>query len=109
NNANTNLVACGDHAYHMLLHRRRDALLATGDADAIRCQICGCYDTQEEIFVRRAYDGRHRAYHRYCCNDAQRRRYAASMARAESNGTRQPRKWTEAHVIARRNEGERAR
>lgn len=49
NNANTNLVACHDHAYHFLLHQRQRALDACGDANARPCLYCGRFDRQDEM------------------------------------------------------------
>lgn len=48
-NAPTNLVVCQDRAYHNLIHRRERALFATGDANALCCQVCGTYDEQWDI------------------------------------------------------------
>ena len=66
NNAHGNLVACHDHAYHMLLHRRQRALDACGDPSAIRCKFCKRYDRQYDIAT---YTSKHDglvAYHRSC-------------------------------------------
>ena len=60
-NRGGNLVICQDQAYHMLLEQRTRALLACGDADALRCQRCKQYDRQEDISVA----GRS-VYHRSC-------------------------------------------
>jgi hypothetical protein len=43
NNQNNNLVICQDQNYHLLLHSRRDALLACGNPDWRRCTICKEY------------------------------------------------------------------
>ena len=43
NNQNNNLVICQDQTYHLLLHSRRDALLACGNPDWRRCTICKEY------------------------------------------------------------------
>lgn len=60
-----NLVVCPDQAYHKLLHRRRDALLACGNANAHRCKMCGSYDRQGDMFVK-YYGNVFVAYHRSC-------------------------------------------
>jgi hypothetical protein len=74
NNANTNLVACEDHAYHMLLHRRLRALLACGDANAHRCTYCHRYDNQDDITLLRGVGQRsERSYHRRCAAEYMRR------------------------------------
>lgn len=78
NNANGNLVICEDQAYHKLLHQRQAALVACGNASALRCDICHSYDRQEEI---RTYSygrgpghyGRHLS-----CNRQHVRRYVES-------------------------------
>jgi hypothetical protein len=44
-NRNQNLVACENQTYHLLLHSRRNALLACGNADYRRCGICRGWDT----------------------------------------------------------------
>lgn len=48
-NANGNLVACEDQAYHLLLHRRMRALAACGDADAVKCWYCGTWAKPSEM------------------------------------------------------------
>lgn len=49
NNAPANLVVCQDRAYHNLIHRRERALLATGNPDALCCQVCGGYENQWDM------------------------------------------------------------
>ena len=49
NNAPENLVVCQDRAYHNLIHRRERALIACGNANALRCQVCGSYDNQADM------------------------------------------------------------
>lgn len=42
-NANTNLVICENHAYHLLLHKRARIVFAGGDPDVHKiCSICKC-------------------------------------------------------------------
>ena len=53
-NRRANLVTCGSHGYHMLLHYRRRAYRATGKADAVRCGICKQWDRPNRI---RRYEG----------------------------------------------------
>jgi hypothetical protein len=43
-NRNRNLVACQDHAYHFLLHRRMRALRACGNANYRQCYVCKRWD-----------------------------------------------------------------
>ena len=45
NNSPSNLVICQDSAYHNLLHARKRALEATGDASARKCCRCGEWDS----------------------------------------------------------------
>ncbi len=40
NNTPSNLVICQDHAYHMLLHARKDRLADTGSLELKRCRVC---------------------------------------------------------------------
>lgn len=42
-NRNNNLVICENQAYHMLLHSRKDAFDACGNADWMKCKLCGKY------------------------------------------------------------------
>lgn len=77
NNANTNLVACNDSAYHKLLHQRQRALEASGDPDANVCDICGGYDRQDQMTVMTS---RRRAYHRACAADKERQSRRARLA-----------------------------
>lgn len=52
NNDPSNLVACQDGSYHMLLHRRQAALEACGDPGALFCQTCDGYSKPGEMLVR---------------------------------------------------------
>ena len=49
NNKNSNLVVCEDRRYHMLLHRRTDALKECGKSSWRRCQYCGKYDDPSNL------------------------------------------------------------
>jgi hypothetical protein len=76
-NAHRNLVACQDRAYHRLLHLRRAAWLATGNAAARRCGRCGRWSlpSDPDLYVTAPY---HRktsghATHRSCNRLAKRR------------------------------------
>lgn len=44
NNNPDNLVICPNKAYHELLHRRMRALKSRGNANWLRCQLCGNYE-----------------------------------------------------------------
>ena len=77
NNANCNLVACQDRAYHRLLHQRMRALIACGDANALPCNICGSYERQADMMVGRSSLGGRRGVHRDCWARKKRERRAA--------------------------------
>lgn len=82
-NRNENLVACHDHAYHMLLQRRQRAFRACGRADWRRCWICRDWSPPPEIVVRSPGG----AYHLRCQVVANRvgrarRRLASSSERS---------------------------
>ncbi len=49
NNTNSNLVICQNQAYHMLLHARRRALLACGNANWRKCPVCKKYDDPRKL------------------------------------------------------------
>lgn len=70
NNANENLLICPDHAYHRLIHRRMEAMEATGDPSARRCEICGGYDSPDDLRNLRA--NRDSMAHRRCVKEANR-------------------------------------
>jgi hypothetical protein len=49
-----NLVVCPNKSYHMLLHRRRNALKASGHADwIVRCHFCGGYGHPDVMTMRK--------------------------------------------------------
>lgn len=90
NNANTNLVACEDAAYHRLLHKRRDALIATGNPRSRRCYFCKKWDLPEAMVNVPVSFGPGRAkvdkfYHRECLaarSRAYRQKKAAEVSHA---------------------------
>lgn len=49
-NRNANFVICEDRSYHMLLHQRKRAFLACGNASARKCWICKQWGT--DVIVR---------------------------------------------------------
>lgn len=61
-NRHGNLVACEDHAYHMLLHRRQRALAACGDPTWLPCARCKEYDAPERL----VYHGKGSVVHPRC-------------------------------------------
>lgn len=68
NNSPNNLVICSA-SYHKIIHQRTDAYNATGDANKIKCTICGEYDDKENMYVQ---DGRFTGYHNSCRREAKR-------------------------------------
>lgn len=68
-----NLVVCQDHAYHKLLHLRRDALRASGNPNYRRCWICKTWDDLANMMTRK-HAG---SIHRLCQTERGRRRRAA--------------------------------
>jgi len=46
-----NLVVCPDNAYHRTLHRRMEALAASGHADWRKCGLCKHYDAPENLYI----------------------------------------------------------
>jgi galactitol-specific phosphotransferase system IIB component len=66
NNVNCNLVVCQGIAYHKLLHTRRNALLATGHVDWIKCNFCKKYDDPNKLFI---FPNGKLHYHKKCRNE----------------------------------------
>lgn len=64
NNNPSNLVICPNQQYHMLLHKRRDALIATDNPDMRRRNFCKCWDIVENMYISKT--GQH---HRACINN----------------------------------------
>ena len=73
NNDPSNLVVCPDQKYHRLLHRRTDALIASGKPNYIICRHCRNYDDPEKM--RR--NGPRSYGHRDCINAYKRQAWAA--------------------------------
>jgi hypothetical protein len=48
-NENKNLVICENHAYHLLLHQRKRAVIAGYPAHWLSCRFCKVYDTPENL------------------------------------------------------------
>lgn len=72
-----NLVVCEDQAYHRLIHQRMDARAACGNADYIRCQVCGGFDDPDRMYLR---PGKRQGHHRECLNQHNRQKYAEGRA-----------------------------
>lgn len=64
NNAPGNLVLCENRKYHALLHKRKRALDACGNASALRCYFCHGYDNQTDIYTTSQNKTRHRSCER---------------------------------------------
>lgn len=64
-NRHANLVACEDHAYHMLLHRRQRALRESGNVNWLRCLHCKKFDDPQALVTIGGKAGE-RSYHKAC-------------------------------------------
>src|ERR1035437_4065530 len=51
NNKNTNLVVCPTKSYHKLLHRRTEALEASGNPNFRKCYYCKHWDAEENLYI----------------------------------------------------------
>ncbi len=65
NNAKSNFVICPSQAYHLLIHLRERALIATGNPNMIPCHICKQWDLPENLYFRKSRPGQ---WHRACNN-----------------------------------------
>lgn len=63
NNVNRNLVACQNHSYHMLLHKRHRAYVKTGDPNKKFCRFCLKYDSDDNLYISK---NKKVVYHRKC-------------------------------------------
>lgn len=54
NNKNSNLVLCDSVAYHRLLHRRKRALDACGNARWRKCKYCHQHDDPEKMYFNKS-------------------------------------------------------
>lgn len=75
NNENTNLVVCENQKYHLLIHKRQDALVACGNANWIKCGICKSYDDPHNMYVYQ-HGASFSAYHKECSRIQARKRKA---------------------------------
>jgi hypothetical protein len=69
NNANRNLVACQNEAYHKLLHTRTRALDECGDANKRKCRVCYKYNEKinlENKVVKSNQNGEGTWLHKTC-------------------------------------------
>lgn len=81
NNANSNLVACEDQSYHMLLHIRLRALDACGNPNWRKCIYCKRYDDPANLRIAPKNDSG-MPYHSCCHADYERERLHRSRAAA---------------------------
>uniref|UniRef100_A0A6H1ZFS4 Putative HNH endonuclease n=1 Tax=viral metagenome TaxID=1070528 RepID=A0A6H1ZFS4_9ZZZZ len=58
---NTKLVICEDQKYHLLLHLREKAYMASGHASWRKCWVCKKYDSPSNLYIK----GSH-THHREC-------------------------------------------
>jgi len=66
-----NLVLCENQAYHHLLHKRKRAYKACGNARWLKCPYCKTYDDPKKLYIDPKNNGRHRR----CKNAYERERY----------------------------------
>jgi len=76
---NNKLVICQDHAYHMFLHVRTRAFIASGDVNYRKCKYCKEYDDPKNLFISDIYSGV--IYHRKCNNEYQKNRNSYAIKR----------------------------
>lgn len=75
NNSNNNLVVCPDQAYHKLLHKREDALIACGNPNWRKCSFCKLYDDPKAMMRGGAHQGTEHFRHHLCQNNYNKERY----------------------------------
>lgn len=90
-NANSNLVACHDGAYHKLLHIRQSALDACGHASWRKCPYCQRYDDTARMIIHAAGKVTPMYCHRDCRIARQRDRQIANREPGVSTGI----EWTD--------------
>ena len=87
NNRHGNLVICPSNDYHKLLHYRIRALNESGNADYMKCEICGQWDDKKNVTTlhykpsertNRRY--RTRSYHPRCNAEKASAQYAKKRA-----------------------------
>ena len=67
NNSNANLVVCENQSYHLLLHSRQRALMASGHTDYRICKFCHKWDHPSRLlFNKRKSPYSPTAYHSHC-------------------------------------------
>lgn len=69
NNQNNNLIVCENQKHHFLLHRRKRAYDACGNASWKKCCVCKKYDDPNNIHITKTT-----AYHKKCM-----RRYSREL------------------------------
>ena len=60
NNTPSNLVLCESHGYHMLIHARRRAYRACGNANYRKCWFCSKYDDIKKLHFHKNAAPHHR-------------------------------------------------
>ena len=84
-----NLVLCPDSAYHKLLHRRTDALIACGNANWLKCTFCKKHDDPKNISVKdRVINGNNwqMFYHKQCRTSVRTKQREAQIKKQEPSG-----------------------
>lgn len=74
NNDHTNLVICPSHAYHMILHRRQNALDACGNPNWLKCTFCKRWDDPINLVVGKGANDGILIHHRVCKSARQKQR-----------------------------------
>lgn len=75
-NRPANLVVCEDDAYHFLIHYRARALEESGNANHVRCEVCGKWSSRRDPDVTKVNCKdyrRNRYYHKTCSRKAGRK------------------------------------
>jgi hypothetical protein len=72
-NRHENLLICPDQKYHLLIHKRQDALNECGNPDWRRCLFCKTYDDTMNLSVNKANNAH---YHSRCINEAHKKHRA---------------------------------
>jgi len=67
------LVICQDQAYHMIIHRRRRALEACGNANYRKCPFCQKWDDPQNMCMTPNKKG---AFHKSCRNERLRAKHS---------------------------------
>lgn len=90
NNRKDNLVICENQTYHILLHTRQKAYIATGDPNKRKCMFCKKYDNPTNLYFRPDGKG---AYHKKCKRNSMRIWLKNNSEKHRQKGREYKRKW----------------